>query len=102
MIMDIKQPTTLPPFNADLSAYGYPGDMKNGQRADRAEAVLKEYKRLLGDGQPPNTNDVQDLLSDLLHWAHREGYDVVEESDDITELCVSAYDNFKSESGGDQ
>jgi len=102
MIMDIKQPTPLPPFNADLSAYGYPGDQTNGQRADRAEAVFKEYKRLLGDVQPPDSMDVQDLLSDIMHWAHREGYDLTLGTGDIAELSENAYEHFLHECGGDQ
>ena len=43
----------------------------NGKRAARAHATLERYEQLQ-DGWPDNAS-VTDLLSDLMHWCHRDG-----------------------------
>ena len=57
-------------FRPNFSIDG-PGEMTNGQRADRAGKALTTY---IGWDRRDPTNEMhlQDLLCDLMHLAHRD------------------------------
>lgn len=51
-------------------------DYTNAVRAKRAEEVLRVFTSRMGR---PDADSLNYLLSDLMHWADREGYDFDEE-----------------------
>lgn len=73
-----------------------PSNATNAQRANRAEETLEFYKHsLLGESGPVSLDDLQDLMTDYLHLAHREQESAAIE--EFTDTARVAFQNFTSE-----
>lgn len=85
------QTTELKPFNPDLRV----GDCTNANRAARASYILREYKAQLEESGPACEQTVQDLITDILHYAHREGWELNDEN--LIDIANTAYLDFVHE-----
>ncbi len=65
-------------------------DPTNDERANRIPPTIEAYVKARGDMAEDDATDSIDLLTDLMHYAKREGYD-------FDKWMVMAQVNFNSE-----
>lgn len=88
--LDPEDLGNLPPFNASMDAEH--AGMTNGQRAKRGAAIIKSYGKEMGFTKADMAEgySIADPICDILHEAHRRGYD-------LEQLLFGALENFRAE-----
>ena len=83
----------IPPFDAARTD----GNTTNGRRAERGETALIKYQRESNPGASIGVSAMQNLFTDLFHWAHREGHNVAWGDGFMRELLDAAHEDFLRE-----
>ena len=68
----------------------------NGERSEWAFRALQYFKQRVGESGKIGEEDIQDLLTDMLHLAHQAGYPIIE-PEDFEKMTRMAYTNFEAE-----
>lgn len=79
--------------SVDLQSSGRNMDIQNKDRANRAWIAINAYIGNDDYGNPPNSEAVQDLITDLFHYADSQGMNIKE----IQEFACGVFKMEKTE-----